>query len=327
MKNLLLLLFLFSCSFGGGNKNTDLPEWYLNPPKNSLAYLYGVGYGTSLDQATQIALSNIAEKISITVSSSFVTAKQESIVNDKALYEAEHEQDVTSKVQGINFTNYEVDKSIQQGMYIYSLVKVSKSELVDNYFKKVNKIDAEIRQIVKDLNKVSDIEQFARLHRVKEKIAANEINLKIIETLEKSNLSVEQYYVRYEKLLQEEIAIKNKIVIKIISKPSDSKLAAVISKSLNDLNIKTSSKLDPKNKAHALLRISGVTKNQVIYGTFLAKISINLKLLENYGNQISSGALEVSGSSTIDSVSAVDAAIASFKEEIRKKGLFKIIGL
>ena len=323
MKKIWLFMLLISCTAA----NDPIPGWYLNPPQNNTSYLYGVGYGTSLDQATKIALNNIAEKISVTVSSSFATSKQESAVNDQALYEAEYEQDINSTVQEINFTNYQTEKSEQVGEYIYSLVKVARSEVINNYMKQIENIDKDISLVLKDMEKQSIIEQFARLYRVSDKIRVNEVNLKIVETIEKSDMKVKDYYDKYDNLLKLEAQIKNNIVIKIIAKLSDEKVIEVISKAINDLNIKSGKILDPKNKGHALLRVVTDTKHEKIYGVYLAKIKVEMKLLENFGNQISSGFIEVSGSSAISSVGAVDAAIADLRNKIQQQGLLNIIGL
>lgn len=326
MSKFLLFIFLISCS-ATINKNTKIPDWYLNPPQNNLSSLYGVGYGSSLDQAVQIALNNVAEKISVTVSSSFVSSKQESSVNDNSLYEAAYEQDVDTQVQEINFTNYKTEKSEQIGQYVYSLVQVSRNEVIENYMKKIRKLDAEISSAVKDIKTLSAIEQFARLYRIRGKIKTNEVNLKIVETIEKSDFSVKDYYDKYNNLAKLEAKVKNKIIIKIVAKPSDKKAVVVLAKAINDLGIKTNNKLNPKDKGHALLRVVTYTKNDNIYGTYLAKVRIEVKLLENFGDQISSGLIEVSGSSAINSAGAVDAAIASFTQKIKEKGLLEIIGL
>ena len=327
MKKTWLFLFLISCGVIKGQQNTAIPDWYLNPPKNDISYLYGTGYGSSIDQATQIALNNVAEKVSVTVSSSVTSEKQESSSNENSLYESQYEQDVSTSVQEMNFTNYETVKSEQVGMHIYSLVKVSRSEIIENYMKQIKKIDNEISAIIKGMSRVSAIEQFARLHRITDKIRVNEINLKIVETIEKSDAGVRKYYDRYQSLLKLKTQIKNKIVVKVIAKPSDENVAMVLTKSINDLNIKTSSKLNPKNKAHALLRVVTSTKHDKIYGTYLAKIKVDMKLLENFGDQISSGFIEISGSSAVNSAGAVDAAIANFRKKIQELGLLQVVGL
>ena len=59
---LLLLLLLLSCSNNLVNNISNAPKWYVNPPQNNHIYLYGVGYGSSLQEATKISLNNIAEK-------------------------------------------------------------------------------------------------------------------------------------------------------------------------------------------------------------------------------------------------------------------------
>jgi hypothetical protein len=320
---IILLTFLTACSSIG---LSSLPSWYLHPPKNNVAEIYGVGYGVSPDQATKFALNNISERISVTVSSNYEDVKQEARVNDQAIYEQNTLSDIKSQTQEIEFKNYEILKSLEQNKLIYVLLKVAREDVVSSYIAKIEKVDERIDLLTDRLSNKSVIDQLSRLNEAKPIIAQNRFNIEVTKSLNK-NAALSKYITKYKNLLAKESKLRGAITIKIISKPSDKKVSDLVAKNLNDMHIKVSNNLNPSNKNHIILRVDTQMVQQKVYQSNMVNIDVNFKLMENFGSQIAANKVTLKGSSVVDSVNAVNQAINSLQGKINEQGLFRVIGL
>ena len=324
---LLLLLLLLSCSNNLVNNISNAPKWYVNPPQNNHIYLYGVGYGSSLQEATKISLNNIAEKILVTVSSSLKINNQESTVNDNSEHESRQEQDITLQVKEIDFTDYQLVKSDQSGKTIYSLVKVKRKDLTDYYFAQIKKDHIIIKAATNDLNSLSYIEQFTKINKVKDLIIKNETKLELLKILDADSKIFNKYIKYYNLLLKKQIWLKNNIILKVVAQASDQRIADVIKKSFNDLGIKVEDNLNQKNKQIFLLRLTSNSRTQYIYNSYITKINIDIKLIESFGSQIAAKTISAQGSSLTNKVMSFDAAIVDLQKNITKFGIMPLIGL
>jgi len=326
MKKILLAFLLLTACVS--SQVSGIPEWYLNPPKNNSDRLYGVGYGGAVDQAAKLALNNISEQILVKISSDYESREQEAKANELSEYEANISRKVRSKTVDIEYSNYETEKSENIAGNIYVLVSVSKDELVDNYLGEIAKTHAEIEALNKSVAGKTVVEKFAIYHAMNEIITINENRIRIVQRVTRDKSKVAEFEKYYKDVLLEEFANRDKLVVKIVAKPSDEKFANAITESLNDLRIVTTDKdLTPKDPNGALLRINTKTTHQKIYAAHIAKIQISIKLMEKFGKQIASNEIEVKGSSSISSTEAVNAAVTELRQRILKEGAFKIFGL
>jgi hypothetical protein len=326
MKKLLLLLFLFSCSQTGNF--TELPSWYLSPPKNNSAYLYGVGSAGNSEEANLIALKNLIEKLSVKISASFTSDKQESRVNDDSIFEASINQDIYSEVQQIEISNYEIDRSVQKKQNIYVLIKVKRDEIFNNYLKELKAADRKIRRLSYNIKKKkTSLEKFANLTKAAKIIRENNIRLDILELIKRNNIITKDYRSRYSRILNKKENLQERITIYISTAKSNNKIKSVIARGLNNINVKVINKNDPSNKNISTLKISSQASERKLYNSYFTKITINFKLIENFGRQISSGKINISGSSNLSSKAATNKALDFLEKKIRKEGLLNIIGL
>lgn len=89
-----------------------LPSWYLTPPANDGSYLYGVGSGSSMEEATKEALDNMLAQLSVAIESSLeITTK----VGEGASvgYSQDTKRNIKSEVAKVKISNYQVVSSEQ----------------------------------------------------------------------------------------------------------------------------------------------------------------------------------------------------------------------
>lgn len=138
----LLALSVLGC--GGATpqpkQTSSMPSWYLNELPSTSSYYYGVGEGSSKENAQAKALSNIAASISSTVSASMEMSASE---NSATGYSEESKSNVKSSTEKIKFTGVRVvDNAFVDGKF-YTNVSVDRDilfnaqkKLLDNDYKK-----------------------------------------------------------------------------------------------------------------------------------------------------------------------------------------------
>lgn len=326
MKKIIFLFIILNSCIA---QNTSLPDWYVTPINNDKNKLYGVGYGANLDDATKFALNNLAERLKIEVSASFSIDKQEASVNNNAEFSYDVRQQVKTKIDEFEFNNYFVEKTAEYDNQIYVLLSIDRASLRSRYNSKINKAQDEIAIILNSLNKKSVIQKLSLYNELTQPIIANQARINLIRTITQNESEFEDLAQLYLKIKADELENRDSLVIKVAAKPSDQRIADVIAESLNKLKIVTvSNNADTLNNDRvAILKISSETIHQKIYGNFVVKIIVQLKLVENFGKQISANKIEFSASSSLSSNEAVNAALVKLKKYIAKQHIYKILGL
>jgi hypothetical protein len=100
----------------------SLPDWFVNPPGDSMQWFYSVGMGETKQQAQQNALEELSARLQVTVDTNtqqFVEAKD----GNTELY---LEADTLLSTTGLIFTNIEMVKSSQYNNEIIQLVKIDR---------------------------------------------------------------------------------------------------------------------------------------------------------------------------------------------------------
>ncbi|GHB78386.1 hypothetical protein GCM10008107_29850 [Psychrosphaera saromensis] len=100
----------------------SLPDWFVNPPGDSMLWFYSVGMGETKQQAQQNALEELSARLQVTVDSNtqqFVESKE----GNTDLY---LETDSLLSTTGLIFTNIEMVKSAEYNNEIIQLIKIDR---------------------------------------------------------------------------------------------------------------------------------------------------------------------------------------------------------
>lgn len=117
----VLLLFTYSAM-------AALPDWITNPQISDSEY-YGIGEGSTIDKARDIALKNILGQINTKISASSV--QRQRVQNDR--FSENFEQVVNSSVEELPISGFKELKTHQQGNSTYILVSVTKAQLIKTF--------------------------------------------------------------------------------------------------------------------------------------------------------------------------------------------------
>ncbi len=316
----IILFLLLSCS-GNKQANQSVPDWYLNSPKNNPYSIYTVGYGDSKETAIQIALNNASEQISTTISATTKTSLQEQTAGDLSEYETGLEQKIKVETKKINFTNYVTEKAELKDNIFYALVKISKTNLIENYQKNINKRHNKILSLNK-LKTKNNITRLGKLLQIETIILANEADIFLARTIAKSN-SNQKKSSFYQKLLIEKSKIINNLLVKISAK--DGQFRNILERAFSGQKVKIVNNLASKNAV--MVKLSTNISKQKIYNAYVVNVNFKIKLLDNLSRQISSNNVRIKSSSASSFAQAISNAGRRLEKKIAKKGILAFVGL
>lgn len=328
-KHLIITLILAgriltACSSSTPESVNSLPSWYISPKQNDVENLYGIGEGFTVEEASKSALKNMSSKLMVSISSESTMLLEE----NKNFSNEETRQKISESVAKINFNNYKTTNSVQKGSKIYVEISVNRADfifdqknkleefhkkMIDLYHSKDGKSILEQRNILLKINNIA--EEAATITRILSSLNVDGVNLK--KNIELYNI----YQNSYEKIL-------SNIEFFVDAEGNNSKkIGNIIRSALNQEKIKIAKSKNPDNNNMVVIEIKSDSTNNNIYGSFIAKLKIDLALVSNKNKTISSNRIELSGSSRINDLEATNAASEQLSDKIKKDGILKILGI
>ncbi len=180
----ILFVVLVILLFGGCFKNEvplyKYPEWYINIQADTNNEFYAVGDGKTLQDATNVALNDVAARISISVESSYSSKTTLSGEN----YSNVSQREIKNSVKKIEFTNYQVlKKELNPQQKYIVLIKVNKALLASSMEEKILN---DIEKIKGNINQVynNTIQKISTFQKTKEDLVSIESAILILHTLD-----------------------------------------------------------------------------------------------------------------------------------------------
>ncbi len=320
MKNLFRNIFLslvfvtLISSCKSEKKSTDLPSWYLSPKQNNVSSLYGVAEGFTLEEATKSALADAAARLIVSISSESTLLREENQVGANE----EMRQQIKQNIEKIDFTNFKVSRSQQNGVQIYVEIEMSRDDFIAAQKEKISFLDKQISDLNKNISTQNLIQKRNSLTTILDLAKQSEILARILQSNLKEKLATIAN-------AQNEL---NKLTDKVefyfeINSPNE--ISSIIRTALNKERIKIS-KVESSNANQVKIAIHSQSTSGNVYGAYISKIKIDF---ENKvaGKTIASNAIEISGSSTISEKESYSAALVALKEKISQDGILKILGI
>ena len=326
---LFILLGMTGCGGGGEPQPTyqekEMPSWYINPPANNPMYLYGLGEGMNIEQATRNALDNMASRLSVTVESSYeVKTKIQKGYNES--FSQNSERNLKSEVAKIRISNYEVDKSekIAPGHYVV-LVKSDKEKF---YSSLVKELDQKFQTLndKRAANQNANIIKRAYFYQD----AVNETNGMMPTLLVLGTLSEQFDDAKYLKDIQalnaENEALKKAINFVIQSDRASVNMAEAVRVALTDSGFKVVSS-KAQNANTVFVKLTSRAEESQAMGFIVAKITTNIEVNTADGKTVGGNKLNINGQSPQSFELAKENGSKKLKKMIEKDGINTILGL
>lgn len=143
------LLFIVSCASNKANQ----PSWVITPKQDTGTFIYGIGQGDTLALANFSALKNITTKLGLSISGTY---KQRSIHRGR---NDDHfiDDNIKITINNTSITTYQSVRNQTVNERVYSMIKVDKSILLDNYKHLFNKASSRAAAHLNMQKKYSDL--------------------------------------------------------------------------------------------------------------------------------------------------------------------------
>ncbi|MEA3373226.1 MAG: LPP20 family lipoprotein [Campylobacterota bacterium] len=329
---ILFAIMLISLSACGGSKpapvvtqKKPLPEWYLTPPLNSDAYLYGVGDGKNLDEAKKHALESMVAQLGISIASRFESATEVSKGYREYLKKSTTSE-LKSEIAKIRISNYEVIKSDKRSYnHFIALVRSDKQSFMNGLLKELEltygKITSQERLMAS-----SDLLSRYRFYAD----ASNRLNetfstLLILSTVDKT-FDDSPYLKQSAKISKAFETLKAQLAFSVEGDSDTRKFAEVISVALTDnkMRVVRPSQSDQNSLAVSLASSIETARSR---GFDIARIALVIEVRNHQGKIIGGNKLNLTGQATQGMDVAINNASKKLQKLIEKEGLSNVLGI
>ena len=299
-----------------------VPNWYNEPPPDSEGYWIGVGKASTTQQAEKQALLAIAGRVNTTIKSRY--KQQTRAFQDQTQESAYLDFEMTT--DEVTFRDFVVEQRVKANNQYYVQVRVNKEKFLNNLQNSLALLNQELDHLVSDLARDSIVVRLKALQTITKKREQAEKLARLLNAFNKLPEDMPFYY--YAEIKHKESEIRSSVKFHIQYDNDMRFIAEHLKEQLNKENFRvatTVSRYDP-NVVYVL--IEGKSKNNEIYGTFMSKLSVTLKVQSKDQHLISSKQLvPLSGSSETSFEFAIKAASNQFAEYVNKNCVFLILGL
>ncbi|MFT6106030.1 MAG: hypothetical protein ACJA0S_000979 [Rickettsiales bacterium] len=288
---------------------SSLPAWYVSPTAFDSQNLYGVGEGYNLSESSRAALNNLAGKLMTSISS------ESSILLESNKYSTNEQsrQQINEKVAKITFNNYQISKSASYLGRIYVETSVDRAAFVADYQQKSDVLNKKMADIWQKSQNKTILEKFNDLRTINDlSLEAGSISLILGSLSANPNLQKDiNLYGSYQNSYQD---LASKMEFFIENENSPKSLVSKVVNILNQKNLKVVGRKNINNTNLVIIKINSQIVENEIYGSHIAKLKTDFKLLSNQNKIIKSTSFENTGSSVISKKEALSAAISGISD-------------
>ena len=322
-----ITVFFFSACGALNASQSEIKKdgWLQNPPADNPHYFYGIGYGDTLEEAKNDALSGISSKISVSVASTFDASVTASRVGDDEEVLKNIKNEVVAKSKEIEYSNVKVLKSKQTDGQFAVLVEVSRDDLFRSYKRKLDKIDEKIQTEWELFQKASPFEKLKIANNIERYLKQTDTIFPLLHILDES-FDESKYTKRYKTYTKAIRKAKSGMRIKIISDENSESLVSLLKEKLSDEGVKLSD-----HNYNVLLKITTKAKkrkyrssNPKFDSVVFALRKTIIKAYDADGNVISDVVYKTKEGSTEGFEDAI-AKTAKYKKKIAQMGVFNFI--
>ena len=324
-----ITLLLTGCA-GTASKPAQSPIAEVNqnllmPPIDTADFYYAVDSGETIEIAKNRALSNIASRISVSVSSSVSDAVSVSVHNDKEDIVKNTDIQVNAIAKTIEFVGVFIEKNQKVNGAQYVQVKVDRNQLFQSYLEKMQSLNAKIKNDFVVFNQSSIFYQLKISYRLNEQLNKIKEYITLLKAMS-PNYDDQLDRQRNTAYLEQIRGIKKRAVFSIETDNNSKGLGLLIKRYLSADNVRMGDE-----NANVKLYISTIAKSKKIKTTSakLSKLKFvnrtsTFKVKGNNGIIISNNVIKTRAASPIDVEDAIQRT-QQYEKLIKKQGVLSFI--
>lgn len=306
----LFILLISSGCFSSKAKIESIPNWYLNTPQNTASTIYGVGEGSSLEDAKSAALNSMSSRLVVSVGSSL---QKLTTSGSDGSYSKSVTQDIKVDVEKIQYTNAKVEKNALVGGNYYVLMSVDRVELFNEKKKSFFVDDGTIDTTFKDGKDLPELEKIYLIKNLSPKIIDNRKKAFVLYAINNS-FDYAPYFNKYDAYLSQIDKLKSELQISVNSNEESKFFMDIIVQMLNEDGYKV-----VKNSSNVQIDINNKIRYSEYKGWKIAKVSTTIGV-SSRGKKVSNKTVETTGRSSSINKNALQNAAQFFKQKLEKDG-------
>lgn len=323
MMNFLLVLIGLGVALIAGEA---LPSWYFNPPSDNETSLYGVGEGSSLRQAKDSALADIASKLSVTISSKVSKNETQSTVGAVSSYKQNVNVNLESEVKKISFNNFNVVSTSQNESKTYILLQVDKAKFVIDQLQTLNDTIKELDSLQTASQDKSILEHYQKYKSISPDVEKAKTIVSILTTFETpfDRTRMMNTLNDYRDSME---AVRSQIEFYIDADNNSRYSADVLKEALTVEKIKIARRFNMNNTNLVIVELHTESTNKELFGSYMVSVRTTVSLKSKEGSTHSAFIVESKGGSSLDYATALKSASNNFKQQVNEKGIFTFLGI
>lgn len=314
-----VLLFFSACSFTSTQSAQTLPQWFLNTPQNSNTTLYGSGQATTLQEAKNRALNDLASRLSVQVNSKIEQSTYRYSNQDGAsTYNNSTQQNIEVLVKNIEFQNPKVIQSAFIAQQFFVLVEVNREELYRQQHNAFLRLYQHIETQYKKSQIQSKLEQIHLLQSLSDDIQKAAAQAQLLNAI--NGTFDDNHYLNYFNTINNQaLTLKNSLRISISDNLEYTYFSSKVIEYLNHSSYKVVSKSEDVKIA-----LNSSVNYSVAMGWQIAKVTTSLHVIAQ-GKVLSSHTIHSVGRSTSSQNSALISASREFAQKLQDRTIEAIL--
>lgn len=317
--NVLLLSVVLLVACSGLRFEMPVPDWVLNPPKDSTEWLWGVGDGDDLESARQAALRDIASRLRVSISGSMES--QMTVFNQTVDRAARNR--ISEVVQKTEFTNVSLEKTALARGERYALVKVDRQAFIRETRVKFDSYNQKITDAIRNLNSRTALEQFMVMRRAQPEIENAIAAAQLLRVVNTTGFDLENALSGLEALQKKAMTSANQLEFSLQYKAADADIAQVLTTYLNSNGVRISA----PNATPLLISIQATGREQMLFGNRNLRLQVILNVKDERKRNVASREFLANGNSLNTFEAARDNAMHELARMMNEAGLTGTLGL
>lgn len=301
-----------------------VPDWFLNPPQDTLKTLYGAGEGTTRKGAISAALVDLASKLSVEVSSTFETNL--TVTESTYTYiDRSSQKNIQSEVRNIRINQYQTEQvaRLAYGKYV-AVVSVQRQQLFKDLLNQQQQQMQSLEVAEKAETNKSDLARYLFYKTSLESLDSFRHRLLVMQTLN-TNFSprmFSEFLAAYETQVS---TLKSHLIFTFEADADSTKMIAPLQNALTKEQFKVQKSTRPGTFSGYFKLKSNTQKSQA-YGFYIVRLGLQIEVSDGVST-LGGQKLNLKGQSTQGYDQAIEFAAIKFQKQLETQGLNKVVGL
>lgn len=316
-----LLMFVIPIVLASGCQSTKKPEWYISPTPDSTEYIYVVGEGINLFNAKKSAVNQINERLWTQVESSF--SMRETILNfqENQNYQSLVDNKINTTTSKLTLNGIEYIKQDEDDGVFFVEARIKKFTVRNQLKEELKQLNLDANQQILALRSTDPFIWWLNNKNVDDLRKFALVRVAMLSVVDEEN----EYNVNEISQLQEKVSeVKTQLLVKIVAKNEDEKMALLLSDMFSNQQITTTFK---KNKYTThILALDTERRANKVGEAFITTLITDVRVNNKYNKIVASNEVISSGNSISSYKMSSEGAMRHFADQVQNQGLWEAIG-